>query len=140
MKMTIHIIDRNPQIIYGLPCAKGEIIIGDFRETFEMPLATGSLHDYERQWHEGIERIQTYIQSCLITNVQGLDTKAPLVNWWLLYKEGSTIFIRNQMLFGKIYREKVGNNPFTLNTCYQYIQERIAKKDVSEWIVSIEDL
>lgn len=56
-----------------------EIQIGDFKETFEMPLEYWTIYDYEKQWQEGIERIRTHDQSCLVYEIQD-PAKAPWAN------------------------------------------------------------
>ena len=142
--ISIKVIDKKKQFIYGLPSALGEIRIGSFKEKFIMPLIGWTIKDYEKQWAEGIERIKHETKSCLIATMEDIEgRKIPLINWWLLYKKGNQIFIRNNLMFGSNYKKRVGNKIFNAETCYQFIPRRMmAKKGEpksSEWVIAIDN-
>src|SRR3989344_8136127 len=103
MILGIKITDNKPKIIDKQPCYLGKIIIKDFWEILEIPVDYWTLDDYKRQWKEGIERLKTHDRSCLVASVQD-PTKAPLINWWPLYKVDTSIYIYNHLLIGKSYK------------------------------------
>ncbi len=115
---------------------EGQIQIENFKETFELPTNYWSLDDYIRQWREGLERIRTHDTSCLVAIVQNPCVQ-PLINWWVLYKEGNKIFVQNELIVDEVYTELIGSNSFTPETCYRYIVPRttVTKEGlrVSEW-------
>jgi hypothetical protein len=97
---SIKILDPKVLFIDNIPCCIGEINIGKFQETFEMPLEYWTIKDYEKQWADGIERIKKNTQSCLIAAIQD-PKKSPLVNLWTMYKINNKIFIQNHLFFVK---------------------------------------
>ncbi len=143
MILGIKITDNKSKIIDKQPCYLGEIIIKDFWEILEIPVDYWTLDDYKRQWKEGIERLKTHDQSCLVASVQD-PTKAPLINWWPLYKENDTIYIQNHLVVDEFYEKRIGNNIFTPDSCYQFIPARsLAYEDggrPSEWKVKLDEL
>lgn len=140
----IQVKDRKVQKIYGLSSCIGEIKIGEFRETFIMPLDWWTIENYEKQWREGIERIKHCDESCLVTTVQNLET-LPQIDWWILYKQDGKIFVYNQMLMNEIIdrlKYSVENlSRFTIQTCYSYIPSHklfVKNSKVSKWEVTLE--
>lgn len=140
------ILDENIDTIFGAPSCIGEIRIGEFMETFRMPLEYWFEKDYEQQWLEGLERLRDHDQTCLITAVQD-PAKAPLVGLWALYKEGESVFIQNHLLFGKLLRRRLKGNQFTRESCYTLIKPRETVTccdgeiiEISEWVTSVEDV
>lgn len=142
MNLNIEVINSIPQMIYGIPSLEGEITIGNFKESFHMPLDCWAMNDYQRQWREGLERIKTHNQSCLVANVQGLPL-TPYINWWILYKDKreNKLFVQNHILVEEIYTSQVGNKSFTIENCYNYIQPReIIDEEgnkISEWSIDL---
>ncbi len=127
-----------------MPCCIGEITIGNFKETFHMPIEHWSLKDYQQQWKDGLNRIKNHDRSCLISEIQ--DPKlAPWVSMWILYKANNKIFIRNEVLIDEWYTKTIGDKPFTLKTCYDFIDPRGDKftedgMEVSEWEIDLQDI
>jgi hypothetical protein len=144
--LSIKVIDRKIRKINNLPSCWGEITIGGFREKFVMPLVGWKIEDYEKQWQEGLKRIKTENQSCLIVSFEdyAFPLRPPLINWWILYKVDNKIFIQAHMLFGEYYKEKVGNKEFNAQTCYQFIEPRQDVSDtgdeVSEWCITLDGI
>lgn len=141
---AIKIIDTTIRESYNMPCCIGEITIGDFQEAFEMPLVYWTMQDYEKQWQEGIERIKTHGQSCLVFEMQD-PTKSPWANTWVLYKEGNVIHIQNNLLQGKRFSKMLKKEPYTMETCYNFIipRETICSDTgmkISEWDVDLEEV
>ena len=140
---AIKIIDTSIRKRDGFPYCIGEIQIGDFKETFEMPLGYWTMQDYEKQWKQGIERIKNHDKSCLITELQD-PTKDPWANTWVLYKDGHTVHIQNNLLMGKRFSKLLKKEPYTIETCYNFIIPRETKSDdgmqISEWDINLEDI
>jgi CdiI N-terminal domain len=137
MNLAMKVINTIPEIINNIPSVWGRITINDFTERFIMPLEYWSIENYEKQWREGLDKIKIQDKSCLVASVQD-PKKAPWINWWVLYKKERTVFIRNQILFSKLYKAQIGDGLFTPDTCYDYIHERRSKQGVSEWKVDLD--
>lgn len=90
--IDIKVIDATKKTIKKIPYVVGEIKIDDFYETFDIPLNWWPLTMYEKQWHEGLKRIETKNVSCLITKIYDLH-KAPFIDWWLYYIKKIILFI-----------------------------------------------
>ena len=148
-KFKIKVISKKPEIIDGLLSHTGEIIMGDYKETFVMPLDSWAVEDYKQQWKEGIERIKTHDRSCLVNLIQNMDAN-PMVEMWVLYKVGNVVYVGQHLLNRQIL--EMTNSPIALayfnkETCYQFIDERLVNEqgiavtdegyEVSEWKVSL---
>lgn len=141
--IAIEVINQRKKKTKGIFYIEGKITINDFWETFYISLDWWSQADYERQWKEGLERIRTHDKSCLVTEVQN-PNKMRCVDWWLLYKEGNKIFIRNYVLFEEYYDEVIGDKPFTVENCYDFIWPKEPTllengEEMSEWVVELDN-
>ena len=140
MKLLMKVISNKPEMIDNIPSVWGEIIIGDFKETFVIPLEYWTLKDYERQWKDALEKIKKNTKSILITAVQD-PAKAPFIEWWPMYRYRKKIYIRNNIIFGEFYKKKIGNKLFTPETCYDFVPDRTTKfsKGIkpSEWVINL---
>ncbi|MBA3954792.1 hypothetical protein H0X48_05740 [Candidatus Dependentiae bacterium] len=140
-KICIEVIREEVVVDEGIPCARGKITIDDFDERFDIALEYWTIEDYKKQWREGLERIKTHDKSCLVTYVQD-PKKAPFIDWWNLYKIGNKVIIRNQMLFGENYQNRIGDNPFNVENCYNFLVERrmpeLDEPMPAEWIIDLE--
>ncbi len=137
MNLTIKIIDKKPEKINNVFIVYGQLIINDYEENFHIPLDLWSITDYKKQWREGLGRIKTCNQSCLVVAIHNPAIR-PYINWWILYKVDSKIYIQNQMLVGEIYEKKIGDKEFNRETCYDFISPRRTKaygRKISEWSV-----
>ena len=123
----------------GVFC-KGQITLNDFNETFEMPLTWWGIEMYQQQWQEGLNRLQSYDRSCLITSILN-PYKAPFLEWWLLYKKENKVYVYNEVLFEQSYEEIIGNKIISLETCYDFVPLTKIKSELpeglqeSEWII-----
>lgn len=140
--ISIKIIDRSTKIIKKIPYVIGEINIGDFSETFDMPIESWKIKDYEQQWQAGLDRLKDHDKSCLVTEAFNLNL-SPLINWWLIYKENNMLYIRNHVLFQEYYEDTIGNKPFTPETCFNFIGPKTPNyledgRQVSEWVIPFE--
>lgn len=141
MSLHIKIIGKNLEDFDQRPSYWGKIQIGDFSERFILPIVWWSPEEYEQQWQEGLDRIHYASTSCLITSVE-LSIHSPLINRWVLYKESDIVYVQNELLFGKFYKETFNDEPFNLETCYNHIEPRELKngEGPSEWSFKIKDL
>ena len=117
----------------------GEIIIGEFHETFTASLSYWSELDYLNQWKTALTKICSSAEkSCLITSMFDPST-ANFIFWWALYLDDNTVHIRNQILFLKEL-----DKPFMELNPYEFIRNRITETDegdkISEWDVNINDI
>ncbi len=139
MGVIIKIIESKPQKKWGALSVKCEIQIDEFRESIYIPCGGWwSLDDYQKQWQEGLKRLEKYNQSCLVVAVDNPQSRK-FIEWWLLYKVGNKIYIRNKIIIEDIYTALIGDKPFTLYNCYDFIPEKggCYNKDgnkISEWI------
>jgi len=117
----------------------GRIVIGEFEEWFESPLAYWSIEDYRAHWRRSIERtIAGAAKSVLFTSMY----EPQCTNWllcWPLYRERGIVYVQNQMLFMEgIASEFDPTNP------YRHIQDRETIDEegrrISEWKTTVEDL
>lgn len=135
---NIQIISDKPIKQEGELVYRGQITIGDFKESFIMPLDSWTIEEYKQQWREGLERIKTHNSSCLIATLSGLKRDYPFIILWALYKENDTIFIQNKLLFDEIFEQiSQGLPPFNSKTCYLYLLPRKTTSSsgnkISEW-------
>lgn len=115
---------------------QGKITIGSYVHDFPIFLDIWNLEDYQYQWQTGLERLNTYDKSCLITKihkVRGLNS----MEWWLLYKINNTIHVQHRFLLGSMYATMVDARKFTPKTCYNFIPEREVYEDDGEKIPEI---
>lgn len=141
MNIHINIINDKPIERNNVLVVEAEMRIGDFREILYIPLDWWSLTDYKKQWQEGLMRLKDYDKSCLVAAIHNPSIR-PYINWWLLYKVGNKVYVRNQLLIEDIYAEQIGNKIFTMQNCYEFIPSRGSKYDedgdeISEWVVNV---
>ncbi len=139
MNMSIKIIDANPKKKWGVFTIKGEININDFKETLYPSLDWWSLDDYRLQWQEGLRRLIDHDRSCLVATVDNPKLRK-FIEWWLLYKIGDKVYIRNSIVLSDIYEEYIGDKPFTVDNCYDFIPGKGESYDedgnkIAEWVV-----
>ncbi|HVW99300.1 MAG TPA: hypothetical protein VHA52_02505, partial [Candidatus Babeliaceae bacterium] len=140
MNVEIRVMINEVERATNIDCIWGAIKINDFYEAFVIPLEYWGIEDYQKQWKEGLARIKSHDISCLVASVQD-PLKAPLINWWILYKIGNEIVIQNQLLVEEYYEQEIGSNSFTPENCYNFISPRVSITEegdnVSEWIVTL---
>lgn len=137
--LSIIITSPQEEIIWGLHSYWGKLIINDFEETIYVPVEFWSLDIYQNQWKEGLDRLKKKSKSCLVATIQGYENIPTLINWWILYKQKNKIFIQNQLLIETSLKETIKEQPFTPETCYNYIPRKSRSKKVAEWIVELMD-
>jgi len=114
---------------------EGQIQIGEFTENFIMSLEVWSLDEYKAQWSEGLERLKTHGQTCLVANLQEIDSC--FIDWWILYREGDIVYVQNELIAGEYLHSVLKGMPFDQETCYSFIEPRcVVTEDgdkISEW-------
>jgi hypothetical protein len=126
-----------PKVVQNL--RRGVIIIDNYKEQFEASLSFWTPNDYQSHWRQALNRILTGAErSCLITSTY--DPKsANFLFWWPLYRDNTTVYIQNQVLF----LDTIGGI-FRVADCYSYIPARRTHSDsgapISEWSTNITDI
>ena len=139
MNLDIRMIDKKPKKRWEVLTIKGQIKIGNFKEDLYLSVDWWGPDDYEHQWIEGLNRLAKHEKSCLVVDVNN-PTNRKFIEWWPLYKIDNKIYVRNSIIIADIYSEQIGDKPFTLQTCYDFIPERGQSHDedgnkISEWVV-----
>src|SRR3990167_9946853 len=130
-KFSIEVISEKPKEYSGLLVHTGEITMGDYKETFVMPLNSWTIGDYKQQWKEGLARIKTHDKSCLVNFVQNMHAN-PMVVMWVLFKVKDIVYIGQRLLNRQIAKEfnyKIKLTNFNKENCYQFIHDRIVNED-----------
>jgi hypothetical protein len=80
--------------------ASGKIIIGDFTETFMVPLGFWDESDYRHSWRRAFEVLNANLHStsCLMTSMTDPDNSNFLI-CWPMYREGEDVYIQNAIIF-----------------------------------------
>lgn len=118
--------------------ANAEIVIGGHREIVEVPLQYWRREQYREQWRRAIDRIVSgESTACLITGMHD-PQKANFIAWWPMWREGSTVYIQNQILF----MDDVQGG-FDEKDPYRHIPKRKTVTDegerISEWSVRVSE-
>jgi hypothetical protein len=134
MDLSIEIMDR----VTKKRQVMTKIQIGDAQEYFDVFLGWWTINDYERQWAEALERLKKHNKSCFVVAIDD-PARRKFIEWWPLYKIGNKIHVQNHIVVDDIYEEKIGNNIFTRENCYNFVPEyRSHTQDgnkISEWVV-----
>jgi hypothetical protein len=77
----------------------GAIVMDDFTERFAVPLDFWAEPDYQRQWHEGAERlVDGAPASLLLTRVEDPTARDAIYRWWSLYRRtGEAVTVQEQL-------------------------------------------
>lgn len=143
MSFSIELHDKKPKKIHNILTYVASIKINDFYETLHIPVDWWDINEYKQQWKEAVENLRKHGKSCLIVAIH--NPKIDLyLNWWVLYKEGNTVYIQNQMFIDHTYKEFLGNTIITRENCYNFISERSITNEygdkISEWSVTWPEL
>jgi hypothetical protein len=78
----------------------GRIVIGDFTETFVVPLGFWGEADYRASWRRAFEVLEgdPRAVSCLMTSMTDPTTSNFLI-CWPLYREGEDVCVQNALVF-----------------------------------------
>ena len=134
MHLKIEILNKKPKK-YGV---KGQITIGDDIEYFDAPLDWWTIKDYESQWENGLKRLLHNNVSCLVVAINDPHCRK-FIEWWPIYKIDNKIHVQNHIIIEDIYAERIGDKPFTLETCYDFIPQYRSHTEegnkISEWVI-----
>jgi hypothetical protein len=115
--------------------ASGNLIIGEFFESFHASLSYWNRLDYLSQWRSGLERLLAGENRSVIISSMYNPRNANFINWWKMYLLGDTVYIQNQILF---LDELTA--PFNENDIYSSIPERETETEdgdkISEWQIN----
>lgn len=140
MRLSINFLSDYPFYYNDFLCKEGYIIIGDFKEKFYSSIEYWEPEDYEKQWHEAIERLTHYSKSCLITEIND-PLKGHFIEWWVIYKIKNKLYIKNQWLFNKIYKKFIGNKTISHSNCYDFIPSfnlnQLKSSKAAIWIIDL---
>ena len=120
--------------------ASGRIIIGDFTETFRVPLGFWSESDYRRSWRQAFEVLNAdpHSTSCLMTSMTDPRNSNFLV-CWPMYRDGKDVYIQNAIIF----LDEI-EGPFDPAVPWSYVGPRHGIDEdgnkVSEWITPMDSL
>ncbi|HEY1939274.1 MAG TPA: hypothetical protein VGJ33_15180 [Candidatus Angelobacter sp.] len=119
--------------------ARGEIVLGDFREGFLSNLGEWRQADYREQWRRSIHRLLAGEQKAVLITTFSSPTIATHLEWWALYREEDNVAVQNQLLF---YDNIQGE--FDVKCAVDFLNERRRVTEdgrpISEWSVSMNDL
>jgi hypothetical protein len=129
---------RHPVVAYGEKCLGGTIRIGDFTESFEVPVDLWSVADYKRQWQEGIGRfLAGTAPSCLVTGMRDPE-QGVLITIWPLYVEhennGAVVIQHKTLFFRDIRMRFTGRNFYDLVGPREFMTED--GDPISEWVIA----
>jgi hypothetical protein len=120
--------------------ASGRIIIGDFTETFSVPLGFWDESDYRRSWRQAFDVLKAspHSKSCLMTSMTD-PRDSNFLACRPMYREGEDIYIQEAIIFLDEIKE-----PFDPATPWRYVGARqIIDEDgnkISEWVTSMDSL
>lgn len=120
--------------------ASGRIVIGDFTETFRVPLGFWEESDYRRSWRRAFEVLDAdpHAKSCLMTSMTDPDS-SNFLGCWPMYREGEDVYIQNAIIFlDEVEGDFDPAAPWSCVGPRQSIDEDGNK--VSEWITSMSSL
>lgn len=119
-------------------CLQGEIIIDDFRESFNSSLTYWTINDYLYQWKAASNRVLSgYRKSAFFSNIIAPELKGYYLIW-PIYRVGKDVYIQNAIILVNRLRK-----PFDESNLYKYIKPRHSGDDdsiISEWVTDIEDI
>lgn len=120
--------------------ASGRITIGDFTETFRVPLGFWGESDYRRNWRQAFEVLDAnqHSTSCLMTSMTD-PRNSNFLACWPMYREGEDVYIQNAIIF----LDEIGE-AFDPAAPWAYVQPRHGIDEdgnkISEWTTSMYSL
>lgn len=123
---------------------KATIIIGEFSETFIMPLSYWTISQYKAHWAASCQRfLAGESPGILLVTLSGPPHKTHLFLSWLLYRVGNYVQIQNNITLPgvdtcKSWDEVVDIVPKTYRECTDDLDELTGRPvAISSWKVSI---
>lgn len=131
-------INDDYTIIEGEEIAIGTIKVGAFKETFWAPMGYWSPSLYRQQWNHAMKYICVTQQPAALITRMYEPHNANFLEWWPLYYEGDSIFIRNSLF------PVAHVIDFSLENLYSYLEPRspLINEDgqkISEWSIAFSE-
>ena len=120
--------------------ASGRIIIGDFTESFRVPLGFWDAADYRRSWRQAFQVLNAnpHSTSCLMTSMTDPRNSNFLV-CWPMYREGEDVYIQNTIIFLDEIEEAFNPAAPWVSVGSRHGIDEDGNK-ISEWITSMDSL
>ncbi len=118
----------------------GKIVIGDFTETFRVPLGFWREADYRRNWRQAFDVLDAapHATSCLMTSMTD-PSNSNFLSCWPMYREGDNVYIQNAIVFlDEVGKDFDPEEPWRAVGPRQSIDEDGNK--ISEWTTSMGSL
>ena len=116
----------------------GKITAGDLAEIFIASLVIWDAEKYESQWRTAVERVVAGESKSALVVSYADPSIAEFLIWWLLYREGDSVYLQNQMLFFDRLKE-----PWYPGDLQRYVPDRRTVNEsgiaLSEWVVALQD-
>jgi len=120
--------------------ASGRIVIGDFAETFKIPLGFWGESDYRRSWRQAFEVLNAdpHSTSCLMTSMTD-PGNSNFLTCWPMYREGESVYMQNAIIF----LDEI-EGAFDSATPWDFVEPRRGIDEdgnkISEWTTSMDSL
>lgn len=122
--------------VIGNSAPPGEIVLGDYQESFTSLIGFWSPLDYQNHWVSALHRlVDERKRSCLITSLHDLDV-AEILHWWLLYPDGDDARVQNALLPLKALRPRFdSSDPYGAIAPHRTVNDD--GLEISEWTVPV---
>lgn len=136
MSLYIQFIDLPEEVVFGEICRWGRIEVGNFVESFAIPVEIWSMEKYKAQWYKSLKAIiDGADKACLITAIRNPDI-SDFISMFALYRSGESVFVQNQIMLCSKYNLEIKNEELG-----KLIGERETHSEdgckISEWETSI---
>ena len=120
------------------PVAVGDLVLGEFTESFHASLLQWSKLDYEAQWRSAIRTLLEGSKSALIVHYVSPEF-ADNFEWWPMYRAEHVVYIQNQLPWHNRLTQ-----PFSLENMFSLVKDRVSINEngdhLSEWSVKLSDV
>jgi hypothetical protein len=138
MSFSISFLDEPVFYDEQTPMAAGELVLGEYRETFCASLFQWSKSDYGAQWRGAIKTLLEDSKSALMVHYVSQEF-ADNFEWWKMYREGDVVYFQNQLP----WHEQM-TQPFLVENLSLSIGDRKTINEdgdqISEWKVQLREV
>jgi len=125
-----------PKTQFDELCLVGRIVLGEFSETFNLPIDYWQLTDYYRQWRNALVAfIDGQSPVCLVTAMRN-PVSASFIDTWAVYTEKSSVVLQNQIILCDQL-----DSDFLDRGTYEFVEPRETETEdgdpISEWQVPL---
>lgn len=121
--------------------ARGEIVLGEHRESFPLMTTFWTCEMYRAQWMNALQSlVNQQVEKCiLITDIQPIEESAG-ISYWALFRQGDSVYVQE-----RFSRERPAQLIGEARVAESFIDERIRgtpeeHAEVSEWMLSMSDI